>query len=71
MTYGNDLLIDPIFDMKLFERMENEMIIGLGVDDDELTELLVTIREDYEFCFVNNWGIKLKRVCYSCVMFEL
>ncbi|THG14247.1 hypothetical protein TEA_009230 [Camellia sinensis var. sinensis] len=38
--------MDPVLDMTLFERMENEMVIGLEVGDDELTGLLVTIWED-------------------------
>ena len=60
--------MDPVFDMRLIERMENEMVIGLGIGVDTLNGLLVIIMEDYEFCFVNNRGIELKRDCYSCVM---
>ena len=68
MTHGDDLLLDPVFDMKLIERMENEMVIGLGIGVATLNGLLVIIMEDYEFCFVYNREIELKRDCYSCVM---
>ena len=54
--------------MRLIKRMENETVFGLGIGVDTLSGLLVIIMKDYEFCFVNNREIELKRDCYFCVM---
>ena len=52
VTHGDDLWLDPVFDMKSIERMEIEVVIGLWVGDGELNELVAIIKVNYEYCSV-------------------
>ena len=52
VTHGDDLWLDPVFDMKLIERMKIEVVIGLWIGDGELNELVATIKVNYEYCSV-------------------